>query len=57
MDISKDIKKLDLPVLATHISGTMRHLDFVPKEGFNRISIMDLYIDQANNIIDLLKNK
>lgn len=57
VDISKDIKKLDLPVLATHISGTMRHLDFVPKEGFNRISIMDLYIDQANNIIDLLKNK
>ncbi|MFL2763805.1 MAG: HAD family hydrolase [Dehalococcoidia bacterium] len=57
LNISKDIKKLDVPILATHISATMRHLDFVPKEGFNRISIMDLYVDQADNIVDLLKNR
>ena len=55
--ISEDIRGLDLPVLATHISGTSRNLNSIPQNGFNRISIMDLYVDQAENVINLLNKK
>tara|TARA_A100001037_G_scaffold306871_2_gene358011 strand:+ start:54704 stop:55468 length:765 start_codon:yes stop_codon:yes gene_type:complete len=55
--ISEDIKKFDYPVLATHNNGTMKDLKSIPKEGFNRISIMDLNIKQADNIVALLTKK